>query len=197
MTKRADTGKGGQDVVQDDINDPQEVAPFNEKLGNTLTAAGTHGLFSKDVPVTSHEAQPPSVVSSIGEQEEETYPEGGLQAWLVVLGSWTALFSSLGLMNSLATFQTYVAMNQLSSYNEGTIGWIFSIYAFLCFFLGIYIGPLFDKYGPRWLILTGSICNTASLMLLSVCTGKYTDSLMPASAFFFFFFGHPPVTHAY
>lgn len=103
--------------------------------------------------------------------DDETYPEGGLQAWLVVLGAWCALLAAPGLMNSIATFQTYIGTHQLSSYDEGTIGWIFSLYSAFTFFCGIYIGPLFDRYGPRWLILPGSICIVASMMLLSVCTG--------------------------
>lgn len=104
--------------------------------------------------------------------DDETYPEGGLQAWLVVFGSWCALLAAPGLMNSIATFQTYIGTHQLSDYDEGTIGWIFSLYSALTFFCGIYIGPLFDRFGPRWLILPGSICVVASLMILSVCTGK-------------------------
>ncbi|OBR08756.1 major facilitator superfamily transporter [Colletotrichum higginsianum IMI 349063] len=102
--------------------------------------------------------------------EEETYPEGGLRAWSVVLGSWLALFSALGIMNSLAIFQTYVATHQLEGYTEGTIGWIFSVYTFLCFFGGIYIGPVFDQYGPRWLVLSGTVCLVLGVMLLSICT---------------------------
>ncbi|KAF4889564.1 Riboflavin transporter MCH5 [Colletotrichum viniferum] len=102
--------------------------------------------------------------------EEETYPEGGLRAWSVVLGSWLALFSALGIMNSIAVFQTYVATHQLQGYREGTIGWIFSVYTFLCFFGGIYIGPVFDRWGPRWLVLSGTVCLVIGVMLLSICT---------------------------
>ena len=75
-------------------------------------------------------------------------------------------------MNTIATFQTYIAAHQLAGYEEVTIGWIFSLYTFLAFFCGIYIGPMFDKYGPRWLIATGSVCLFTGLMLLSICTGE-------------------------
>jgi MFS family permease len=119
-------------------------------------------------------ADPESGGSPSTPEAEETYPEGGTEAWLVVLGSWLALFSSLGLMNILATFQTYVSTHQLIYYDEATIGWIFSLYTFICFFLGIYIGPVFDKYGPRWLILGGTVCLATSLMLLSVSSGEST-----------------------
>lgn len=109
--------------------------------------------------------------------QDETYPEGGLEAWLVVFGSFCGLVSSLGVMNSIAIFQTYNAAHQLSDYSEGTIGWIYSIYTFLAFGGGVYIGPLFDKYGPRWLILPGGLGGVASLMLMSVCTRKFASLL--------------------
>lgn len=103
---------------------------------------------------------------------DEHYPEGGLEAWLVVLGAWCGLLASLGLMNSIATLQTYIATHQLSGYDEGIISWVFSMYTALCFLCGIYIGPLFDRYGPRWLIGPGSVGVVASVMLFSVCTGE-------------------------
>ncbi|KAK9414243.1 putative Major facilitator superfamily (MFS) profile domain-containing protein [Seiridium unicorne] len=102
--------------------------------------------------------------------QDETYPEGGLEAWLVVFGSFCGLVASLGLMNSIAIFQTYNAAHQLSNYSTGTVGWIYSIYTFLAFGCGVYIGPWFDKYGPRWLLLPGGIGIVASLMLMSICT---------------------------
>ncbi|CAK7235118.1 hypothetical protein SCUCBS95973_009161 [Sporothrix curviconia] len=102
-------------------------------------------------------------------QLQETFPEGGLEAWLVVLGAWLALFSSLGILNSLATFQSYVTTHQLVGESQGTIGWIFSLNAFVCFFTGVYVGPIFDKHGPRWLVLAGTLCLVVSLVLLSFC----------------------------
>ncbi|VUC33223.1 unnamed protein product [Clonostachys rosea] len=101
---------------------------------------------------------------------QETYPEGGLQAWLVVVGSWFSLLSSLGLMNTIALFQAYVLTHQLKDYNEGTVGWIFSIYTFLAFFCGVFIGPVFDKYGPRWLVVAGSALTVIGVLAMSWCT---------------------------
>ena len=103
---------------------------------------------------------------------DNDFPEGGLRAWLVVLGSWLASFGALGISNTMATIHAYVSENQLADYSEGTIGWIFSLYMFLAFFCGIYIGPLFDRYGPKWLIAAGTICVVTALMLLSICTGE-------------------------
>jgi len=113
--------------------------------------------------------------ASLAPELEHVYPEGGLRAWLVVFGSFCAMFASLGIANSLASFQAYISENQLSSHSPGQIGWIFSIYTFLSFACGIYIGPLFDVYGPRWLLLPGSICVVLSMFLLGVCSGKFTS----------------------
>lgn len=137
----------------------------------SVTAATT----SPQIFVIATNSNPPlerQASSTTGDDAEETYPEGGLRAWLVVLGCWLALVAGLGLMNTLATLQTYVATHQLAEYEEGTIGWVFSTYTFVVFFLGIYIGPLFDKYGPRWLVFAGTVSLVTSLMLLSICTGK-------------------------
>lgn len=107
---------------------------------------------------------------------ELSFPEGGLEAWLVVFGGWCGMFGSLGVLSSLATLQAYLSEHQLASQPTGKIGWIFSVYTFLTFACGIYIGPLFDAYGPRWLVLPGSICMVLSMFLLTECTGtKYTN----------------------
>ncbi|EXJ86261.1 hypothetical protein A1O1_06631 [Capronia coronata CBS 617.96] len=98
-----------------------------------------------------------------------TYPEGGRQAWLCVLGSFCGLMAALGLMNTLGTYQAYLSTHQLRDYTSSTIGWIFGIYAFLSFFFGIQIGPIFDAKGPRWLVLSGSVLMLASHLLMGVC----------------------------
>ena len=101
------------------------------------------------------------------------YPEGGFQAWLCVLGSFCGLMSALGLMNTIGTYQAYISTHQLQSQSDSAIGWIFGVYAFLAFFCGIQIGPIFDAKGPRWLVLAGSILLMATYLLLGVCTAYW------------------------
>ncbi|KAJ9134511.1 MFS general substrate transporter [Coniochaeta hoffmannii] len=150
------------------ISRDRTADPFG--LGSPLkTKSNCNQVPGLESPVTGDDTDD-DIPAPAYVEFEETYPEGGRRAWLVVLGSWLALFSSLGLMNILATFQTYISKHQLSHYDSSTIGWIFSLYTFLCFFLGIYIGPIFDKYGPRYLIMAGTLALAASLMLLSICT---------------------------
>lgn len=76
---------------------------------------------------------------------------------------------ALGMMNTIGTFHAYLSTNQLADQSESAIGWIFGVYAFLSFFCGIQIGPVFDAKGPRWLVLAGSVLITATYLLLGVC----------------------------
>lgn len=39
----------------------------------------------------------------------------------------------------------------------------------LSLLLGVQVGPLFDRYGPRWLILSGSVAYVVGLVLLAEC----------------------------
>ena len=103
--------------------------------------------------------------------DDEDFPEGGLRAWLVVSGSFCAMFMVFGIVNSTGAFQDYFSSNQLRGYSSGQIGWIFSLNLFLVFLCGIYSGRIFDVHGPKLLVAVGSFALVLSTMLLSVCTG--------------------------
>lgn len=101
------------------------------------------------------------------------FPEGGLAGWLVVFGSFCAMISVFGLINTAAVFESWFSMHQLEHYSASQIGWIFSLYLFFVFFIGIQVGPVFDAYGPRYLVAIGSALMVASLLLLGFCTGRH------------------------
>ena len=158
---------------------PQGAAFLSDLSSSVLKYLG---LTEKDADksfITDHgalDSGPPSPLYYEKTNLEVYYPEGGLQAWLVVLGSWCGLLASIGMTNIMGSFQNYISENQLSDYNESTIGWIFSLYAFLAFFCGIYVGPFSDKYGPRWSIFAGSMCVIMDMMLLGFCTSIHLHS---------------------
>ena len=102
-----------------------------------------------------------------------TFPEGGRQAWQVVFASFCAMVSVFGLINSSAVFESWFSTHQLAEYTASEIGWIFSSYLFIVFFIGIQVGPVFDRYGPRWLVFIGSVLVIASVMLLGLCEQYY------------------------
>lgn len=99
-------------------------------------------------------------------------PEGTLRGWLVVLGSLCINFSTWGFVMCIGVLQSYWLSHQLSSYSSSAIGWIASVNTFLGLTLGAQVGPLFDLYGPRWILLAGSVGYVLSLVLLAECT-KY------------------------
>lgn len=70
----------------------------------------------------------------------DDYPEGGAQAWLVVVGAWCAMIPSMGLLNTLGVLQAWLSEHQLESYSESNIGWIFSAYAFFLYIGGVQVG---------------------------------------------------------
>ncbi|KAK4184922.1 major facilitator superfamily domain-containing protein [Podospora australis] len=101
------------------------------------------------------------------------FPEGGIKGWLVVFGSFCAMISLYGLINSSAVFESYFSENQLKDHSPSEIGWIFSLYLFIVFFVGVQVGPIFDHFGARALVAVGSLMIVLSLLLLSWCTKYY------------------------
>ncbi|KAE9371513.1 MFS general substrate transporter [Stipitochalara longipes BDJ] len=113
--------------------------------------------------------QPGSSASTLTEDKDD-FPEGGLKGYCVVVGAFCGLFSVFGIINSTGILLEYFSTHQLKDYTSSQIGWIFGLSLFLTFFCGAPIGPIFDAYGPRILMLCGSILLVASMFLLGLCT---------------------------
>lgn len=113
-----------------------------------------------------------SITPPVALPSNATYPEGGLRAWLVVLGSFSGMLAGFGLMNTVGVLQAYISTHQLAEYSPSSIGWLFSVYIFLSFFCGVQIGPIFDAKGPRLLVFLGSVCILTSTFGLANSTGK-------------------------
>lgn len=116
-----------------------------------------------------------SMVQDVG-IPDVTYPEGGWRAWGVVLGSFCIMSLLFGIINSAAIFKSYFRENQLISKSATAIGWIFLVYLFVAYLLGLVAGPIFDCYDHRYLVLVGSFFMVSGLLLLSFSTGKERNS---------------------
>lgn len=164
------------------VNTSYPHAEFTIPPADTLSPCRSVPTRSVDAQVSEKSTGNPRSATAIGDEEtksetsrdddEVTYPEGGLGAWLVVLGSFMGLVAALGMMNTVGVYHAYIATHQLAGYSESSISWIFSMYVFLSFFCGLQIGPIFDAHGPKWLVLAGSVLLCASNFLLGICT-KY------------------------
>ncbi|KAL4914297.1 major facilitator superfamily domain-containing protein [Aspergillus aurantiobrunneus] len=130
-----------------------------------MNAAAQRNSLELDNQAASRDnsAEEPSTVSY-------AYPEGGLEAWTCLFGSALMMFPSFGFQVAIGTVQDYLSLHQLAHYSVSKVGWITAVLVFLTLFIGVQIGPLFDRYGPRMLLIAGSVASFASYILLAECS---------------------------
>ena len=73
----------------------------------------------------------------------------------------------------IGVFQEYYSTDLLASYSPSTIAWIVSLETFFMFVGAPVAGPIFDSYGPRALLLTGTFLHVFGLMMASLGTEYY------------------------
>ncbi|GME74904.1 unnamed protein product [Ambrosiozyma monospora] len=91
----------------------------------------------------------------------------------IVLGSMIALLSAWGIMSAIGVFQTYIAEHQLNDVSLTTQSWIFSIHSFFAMGGSLIIGPFFDQYGGRNLMIIGGVLMIGGLIGASFSTETY------------------------
>ncbi|KAF2866011.1 major facilitator superfamily domain-containing protein [Massariosphaeria phaeospora] len=99
----------------------------------------------------------------------KSIPDGGLQAWLQVLGAFFLFFNSWGIINTFGSYQAYYEDNLLTSSTPSAISWIGSIQAFLLLLVGTVAGPIYDAGYFRELLVAGSFLLVFGQMMLSLC----------------------------
>ncbi|KAK7675853.1 hypothetical protein QCA50_021210, partial [Cerrena zonata] len=122
--------------------------------------------FASDEVLSNHEKD--------GSPETVTFPEGGVQAWLAVMGGFLTLFASFGIINAYGVFQEYYSTTLLTNTSSSVISLIGSLQLFILYGLSPIIGRIFDTYGPSILLPLGSVIIVLSLMLLSLCQAGQT-----------------------
>ncbi|SCU84582.1 LANO_0C01772g1_1 [Lachancea nothofagi CBS 11611] len=105
----------------------------------------------------------------VQEIEELELPEGGLQAWLVVFGSFMGLIPVFGIINSLGAIESYISKNQLVNESSSIVSWIFSIYLSMTFLSCIFAGGYFDRNGARAPLIVGTIMFSAAIVATASC----------------------------
>ncbi|PTB63039.1 MFS general substrate transporter [Trichoderma citrinoviride] len=141
----------------------------NETASDTITEDNAFVESKRPFPsdlTSPHEApstSPPPASATAA-------PDGGLNAWLQVLGGWVVFAATWGLVNAFGTFQTYYQTVMLTSESASTISWIGSLQACLLFLGGFVAGPLFDA-GYVTSILNGGLLLTCfGMFMTSLCT---------------------------
>ncbi|KAJ6109378.1 hypothetical protein N7486_001613 [Penicillium sp. IBT 16267x] len=76
-------------------------------------------------------------------------------------------------LNGVGTFQSYYETSLLRQYSSSTIAWIPSLQIFFMSAMAPIVGQLYDRFGPRYIILGGSFLHVFGLMMASISTEYY------------------------
>ncbi|KAJ0425040.1 putative MFS monocarboxylate transporter [Aspergillus carlsbadensis] len=91
------------------------------------------------------------------------------RAWGVITGATLSLFCSVGFINSFGVFQEYYLQHQLKNESESTVAWLGGVSTFFTLFGSVVSGSLMDLFGPRLIILVGSLGTIFAIMMTSLC----------------------------
>ncbi|KAJ3197288.1 hypothetical protein HK101_004769 [Irineochytrium annulatum] len=95
-------------------------------------------------------------------------PDGGLKAWLVVLGSFMVHFVVLGIQYSFGIYGAY--FQEQGKGSAAVVNLVGALGAAVMPALGIVSGRLAERFGFSRMIVIGSVILTVGLMLASFCT---------------------------
>lgn len=110
---------------------------------------------------------------AVGVIPEESFPDGGVKAWLTVLGGFLSFIATIGFLNGGAVFQSYYTTTTLSAYTASDVAWIGSVQLWGCFFFGMWAGDLSDRYGPKLPLAVGAFFIVLGNMMASISTKYY------------------------
>ncbi|KAI5476009.1 MFS monocarboxylate transporter [Pseudohyphozyma bogoriensis] len=133
------------------------------------SSSSTPSLKGKEVDV--EDALP--LPAPLPQAAPADFPDGGLRAWLVVVGAMLVLFSTFGFSNSFGVFLQYYKTHQLSEYPTSTITWIGSTHLFIVFSSALIAGNLFDKGYFQYQLGLGSCLWVFGLFMLSLSKEYY------------------------
>jgi MFS family permease len=139
----------------------------DEDVANVVTSEGPI--------VTGPDPEKPP--ASITVSKSADAPDGGVRAWLQVMGSFLVFGNLWGITFAFGSFQSYYELTYLTSNSASTISWIGTISTFLLILGGIASGPLFDHGYFRSMLIVGACVETLGLFLLSLC-GSYYQILL-------------------
>ncbi|KAJ7929570.1 major facilitator superfamily domain-containing protein [Mycena leptocephala] len=121
----------------------------------------------------------PDTVESVEEKRSEesvepatnlgvVIPDGGVQAWATVAGSFMIMFCGFGYGSSFGVYQDLYVRTYLTHFSSSAISWIGSVNIFIILFGGFIAGRLYDRGYFYSLMYGGSFLIALSLFSLSL-----------------------------
>ncbi|KAN0064283.1 hypothetical protein ACQY0O_002414 [Thecaphora frezii] len=129
--------------------------------------------------LSMHDEKPRSTLSRLRSDDDAAasaaaaFPEGGLRAWLCVVGGWWCSFITFGYINTFGVYEDYYLATFLSHKSSSEIAWIGAFQYFLIFGISFVSGRLFDLGFFRPTFTVGCVLLVVCQMLLSLCSEYY------------------------
>ncbi|KAI0807869.1 MFS general substrate transporter [Fomes fomentarius] len=112
------------------------------------------------------------LTTAAGDAEYGEHPDGGMRAWMIVLGCASGTCATFGLVNAWGVFQAYYTTNLLAGTSPSAIAWIGSVQYALVFIPGLVVGRIFDMGYLKFPLGIAGALIVATTFLTAQCT-KY------------------------
>ncbi|KIM41319.1 hypothetical protein M413DRAFT_72154 [Hebeloma cylindrosporum] len=110
-----------------------------------------------------------SVVGGVTFTENANFPEGGTQAWMVVIGVFLVQFSTFGYTNAYGVYNDYYVREYLANTSTSAqISWIGSVELWIVLSVGLFSGRAFDAGYFYHLMIGGFILFEFCLFMISI-----------------------------
>lgn len=168
---------GSKTITTSTFNEGPSQSDFNENVIELTDAE--HRKPRKNVEIkdmfNSTELEPIKSFEGLDEDSDYdddgfTYAEGGLEAWIVVLGSFLGILPTWGLYFSAGVIQSYVSEHQLKDDSTSSVSWIFSVSSCLLLGTSVFSGMYFDRYGARKPLVIGTVMTVGGVLAVAQCT---------------------------
>ncbi|KDR79107.1 hypothetical protein GALMADRAFT_63444 [Galerina marginata CBS 339.88] len=148
-----------------------EFSPSETSSTGSCSIHTPPGLGSSKEHVVDIETRAAEVADAESDRDAvqlPPFPEGGLRAWLTVLGGTMVTFCTFGVVQSFGVYQDYYSRTSLSEHSPSEISLIGSMQVFFVFAIGLPAGRLFDAGYFHHCLLTGSTIYIFSIFMLSL-----------------------------
>ncbi|OAP60615.1 hypothetical protein AYL99_05617 [Fonsecaea erecta] len=164
-------------ILEDDLDEKRQTASKPEMI---RVESNVDKAIDAEANINITPASENGGLGEANRDDPGPPPNGGLRAWMQVVGSFFLFFNSWGTVNAFGVFQTYYESNPLWHASPSDISWIGSIQAFLLLLVGLVSGPLYDAGYFRELITIGAVLVPLGFMMTSLAKEYWQTMLAQA-----------------
>ncbi|PVV05412.1 hypothetical protein BB560_000065 [Smittium megazygosporum] len=107
---------------------------------------------------------------SVSDFPSDIPPPDSTYAWFVCAASFMSFFTTIGLSNSFAVYQTYYMKTILSDVKPSIISWIGTLSTSMMLLVGVFSSRVFWQLGFRYTIWLGALLGFCGLFAASFCS---------------------------